>query len=34
LKENGAEVFIAIPCMNDGDEWCGTVAGWIKDWSK
>jgi protoporphyrin/coproporphyrin ferrochelatase len=34
FKENGGEEFMAIPCMNDGDEWCGTVASWIKDWSK
>ena len=34
FKENGGEEFMAIPCMNDGDEWCGTVANWIKDWSK
>jgi protoporphyrin/coproporphyrin ferrochelatase len=34
FKENGGEEFIAIPCMNDGDEWCETVASWIKDWSK
>ena len=34
FKENGGEEFLAIPCMNDGDEWCGTVANWIKDWSK
>ena len=34
FKENGGEEFLAIPCMNDGDEWCETVANWIKDWSK
>ena len=33
FKEHGGEEFLAIPCMNDGDEWCGTVANWIKDWS-
>ena len=31
---HGGEEFLAIPCMNDGDEWCGVVANWIKDWSK
>ena len=31
FKENGGEEFMAIPCMNDGDEWCETVASWIKD---
>ena len=32
FKENGGEEFVAIPCMNDDDEWCETVADWIKDW--
>ena len=31
---HGGEEFMAIPCMNDGDEWCGVVANWIKEWSK
>ena len=30
---HGGEEFIAIPCMNDDDEWCGVVANWIKEWS-
>ncbi len=30
---HGGEEFMAIPCMNDGDEWCGVVANWIKEWS-
>jgi protoporphyrin/coproporphyrin ferrochelatase len=34
FKENGGEEFMAIPCMNDGDEWCTTVADWIKDFQK
>ena len=34
FKEHGGEEFLAIPCMNDGDEWCGVVANWVKDWSK
>ncbi len=34
FKEHGGEKFLAIPCMNDGDEWCETVADWIKDWTK
>jgi len=34
FKEHGGEEFLAIPCMNDGDEWCATVAGWITDWEK
>jgi ferrochelatase len=34
FKEHGGEEFMAVPCMNDEDEWCGVVANWIKDWSK
>jgi ferrochelatase len=34
FKENGGENFMAIPCMNDGDEWCQTVANWIENWAK
>jgi len=34
FKENGGENFLAIPCLNDGDQWCATVANWINDWSK
>ena len=30
---HGGEEFMAIPCMNDDDEWCGVVANWIKEWS-
>jgi len=29
--EHGGTDFMAIPCMNDGDEWCGVVANWIKE---
>jgi ferrochelatase len=34
FKENGGEEFMAIPCMNEGDEWCTVVANWIKDFEK
>lgn len=34
FKEHGGEEFLAIPCMNDGDEWSGVVSNWITDWSK
>jgi ferrochelatase len=30
----GGEEFMAIPCLNDEDEWCGVVANWIKDFQK
>ena len=33
FKVHGGEEFMAIPCMNDGDEWCTTVSSWIKDWA-
>ncbi len=32
--EHGGTDFMAIPCMNDGDEWCGVVANWIKEFQK
>ena len=31
---HGGEAFMAVPCLNDEDEWCDVVANWIKDWSK
>lgn len=34
FQANGGKEFLAIPCLNDGDEWCETVAGWINDWAK
>jgi ferrochelatase len=34
FMEHGGENFLAIPCMNDGDEWCGVMGNWIEEWSK
>jgi ferrochelatase len=34
FKEHGGENFLAIPCLNDSDEWCDTVSKWINDWAK
>ncbi|WP_291103541.1 MULTISPECIES: ferrochelatase [unclassified Flavobacterium] len=34
FKEHGGENFLAIPCMNDDDEWCGVVGNWITEWAK
>ena len=34
FKEHGGENFLAIPCLNDSDEWCQTLSNWINDWSK
>ena len=31
---HGGEEFMAIPCMNDEDEWCGVVANWIEDFKR
>ena len=28
---HGGEAFMAVPCMNDEDEWCGVVADWIEE---
>jgi len=33
-KEHGGKEFLAIPCLNDDEEWCNVVANWITDWSK
>lgn len=33
FKANGGEEFLAIPCLNDDDNWCATVAGWINHWA-
>ena len=34
FKENGGEEFMAIPCLNDEDEWCGVVANWIEEFKR
>jgi protoporphyrin/coproporphyrin ferrochelatase len=28
---HGGEKFLAVPCLNDDDEWCGVVANWIEE---
>jgi ferrochelatase len=28
---HGGEEVMAIPCMNDEDEWCSVVAKWIEE---
>ncbi|WP_306351399.1 ferrochelatase [Flavobacterium sp. '19STA2R22 D10 B1'] len=33
FKEHGGEEFLAIPCLNDSDEWVQTVSNWINDWA-
>ncbi|GGB78089.1 ferrochelatase [Flavobacterium suaedae] len=34
FKEHGGEEFLAVPCLNDNDEWVDVVAGWISEWEK
>jgi protoporphyrin/coproporphyrin ferrochelatase len=34
FKEHGGENFLAIPCLNDSDDWCQTLGNWINDWAK
>lgn len=34
FEEHGGEEFLAVPCLNDGDDWCKTVSNWINDWAK
>ena len=31
FKHHGGEKFMAIPCLNDEEEWCDLVANWIED---
>jgi len=33
FEAKGGEEFLAIPCLNDDDEWVDTVALWIEKWS-
>lgn len=32
FKAHGGESFLAIPCLNDRDDFSQTVTGWIKNW--
>jgi len=34
FKAHGGENFLAIPYLNDSDEWCQTMSNWINDWKK
>lgn len=34
FKEHGGKEFLAIPCLNDDDNWCDTVGNWINNWAK
>lgn len=34
FKERGGEDFLAIPCLNENDDWAKTASNWINDWAK
>lgn len=34
FKANGGEDFLAIPCLNENDDWVKTASNWINDWAK
>ena len=33
FKGHGGEEFLAIPCLNDDDDWCKTLSRWIDQWA-
>ncbi|MEZ4853178.1 ferrochelatase [Flavobacterium sp.] len=33
FKENGGENFLAVPCLNDNDDWTQTLSRWIDQWA-
>lgn len=33
FKENGGENFLAIPCLNDNEDWVKTLSRWIDQWA-
>ena len=33
FKENGGEEFLAIPCLNDDDDWARTLSRWVDQWA-
>jgi ferrochelatase len=33
FKERGGEEFLAIPCLNDDDEWAKTLSRWVDQWA-
>ncbi len=33
FKEHGGEEFLAIPCLNDDDQWTSTMASWLNEWA-
>lgn len=33
FKEHGGEKFLAIPCLNDNDDWVQVLANWVNEWA-
>lgn len=33
FKEHGGEEFLAIPCLNDDDDWAKTLSRWVDQWA-
>lgn len=33
FKENGGDNFLAIPCLNDSEDWVKTLSRWIDQWA-
>ena len=33
FKVNGGEEFLAIPCLNDDDDWSKTLSRWVDEWA-
>lgn len=33
FEENGGEHFLAIPCLNDSEDWAKTMSRWIDQWA-
>jgi ferrochelatase len=33
FEENGGEHFLAIPCLNDRDDWAKTISRWVDQWA-
>lgn len=34
FQENGGKEFLAVPCLNDGDEWVKTLARWFEEFKQ
>jgi len=32
FEAKGGKNFLAVPCLNDDEDWCQTVSNWINDW--